>query len=154
MRDTYGGLIAKTDRDIEKFGWSAIGVFPSVDDPPSIPFMYTIGLHSLDEHPELLVMGLPRVVAHTVLGILYDKVKGGLRLSHDQRVDGVLQHYDVCLREIPSDGRPANMARLYYGTDNLPVLQVFWPDVEGRFPWEEDCDASAVEDQDIRKELE
>lgn len=142
---SIGDLLAKTMKDIERDGWTTISVFAEDDTPP---FAYSIGFQEHD-HPEVIVIGLTPVIAHQIIGGLYDRVAAGETFADGQRDSRVLDGYDVMFREMPPDGRPLNMARRYYGVDDLPALQIVWPDREGRFPDEEGFDPQYAGIQDI-----
>jgi hypothetical protein len=49
---------------------------------------------------------------------------------------------------MPPDGKPLNVARLYYGTEELDALQIVWPDRNGWFPGEPECDPKIAQRQD------
>lgn len=140
-------LLSKTKSDIEKYGWSAVGVMPTIDDPGPT-FTYTIGFQE-HGHPELIVVGLAPEVAHTMLYGLYERVKQGDVFEDGQRDNGVLDDYDVLFKAVPADGRPLNMARNYYDLDELPALQVVWPDAQGLFPDEWGFDPKFYGKQDL-----
>lgn len=145
-------LYDKVHKDIEKFGWSAIGVMALADDPdPGPPFVYTIGLYEHDEHPEMIVVGLDPTVAHAMLSGLYMRVAQGERFEDGQIDSEVLEGYDVRFRWMPPEGRPLNVARNYYGKHFLPALQVLWPDSNGVFPDEEGFEERYVGQQDIQE---
>jgi hypothetical protein len=145
---SFGDMLAKVHADIEREGWSSIGVFPSESDPEAPNFVYSIGFYEHDDHPEMLIAGVGHQVGHTILGGLYQRIADGERFEDGERSAGVLVGYDVLFRALPRDGRPANVARSYYGVNLLPVLQVVWPDADGRFPGEDGCDRVAIEEQD------
>ena len=66
--------------------------------------------------------------------------------------DGVLVGYEVRFKAMPPDGRPLNAARNYFEVDELPALQVLWPDAKGLFPDEEGFEERFVGKQDLRDE--
>ena len=35
----------------------------------------------------------------------------------------------------------------YHGSEDFRVMQIFWPDDEGRYPWDTDCNAVVVKAQ-------
>ncbi len=146
-----GDLLIKVQDDIKRVGWSAVGVFAAEGDEPSWPFCYTIGFREHD-HPEMIVVGLDTDLSHPILHGLYERVAAGERFETGQRDAKVLEGYDVEFREMPVDGRPLNMARAYYGVDELPALQVLWPDQNGFFPGQEECDPLCAERQELIEE--
>lgn len=139
--DRAAQFMLKIHSDIERVGWSAVGVASDIDDPsPLPPFTYSIGFRELG-HPEVIVVGLSPFVAHAIIGTVYDRVKDGERFKDGDIVDGILDNsYKVRFDALPPDGRPLNAARTYYQIDELPALQVVWPDKNGLFPGQEGFD--------------
>lgn len=143
-------LLKKIKRDIGESGWSTISVFPTMTDP-GVHFSYSIGFREHDAHPEVIILGIPSEYAHSIIRTLYERVAAGERFEAGQRLDEVLEEYEVELRAVASDGAPLNMAKAYYDVDELPALQIVWPDKEGLFPGEEGCDEGCAEIQDLEK---
>lgn len=143
LAERHKAMFSKLHADIERDGWSFIGVFAAVGDDPVPPFGYTVGLRGLD-HPELLITGVGAAMGHAILGGLVDRVKVGEEFEDGQEVDQVLVGYKVRMRAVPAPGYPLNMARAYYDSD-VPALQVVWPDVEHRFPGDDGYDDSVAQ---------
>lgn len=143
----------KIETDIAVYGWSSVGVMPTVDDPdPCMPFTYTIGFYEHDQHPELIVVGLHPHQAHAMLAGLYERIARGERFEDGQLDGDVLEGYDVRFQALPPEGRPLNAARSYYGLHYLPALQVLWPDANGVFPDEDGFEERFVGRQEIKEE--
>lgn len=132
-------LFEKVRGDIQEDGWSTISVFPTLTDP-GVHFSYSIGFREHGRHPEVIILGIPSEYAHPMIRTLYERVAAGERFEDGQRLDGVLEEYQVELRAVPPDGAPLNMARAFYDVEELAALQIVWPDKEGLFPGEEGCD--------------
>jgi Domain of unknown function (DUF4262) len=127
-------FMEKTRVNIEKHGFSTIGVFRAEGDPEDFPgFMYSVGFLE-HEQPEMLIMGLPTQMMHTMLWSFYDRIAEGERFEAGERVSQIIRDYDVELRAMPADGIPLNVARSYYDLDELPALHVVWPDPDGHYP--------------------
>lgn len=147
---SFASLYEKVRQDIAKYGWSSVGVFPDPDEvSPSPPFTYSVGFRGHDKHPEVIVIGLQAEVAHAIIGALYERVAAGEKFEVGDRVSELIQGYEMECREVPPDGAPLNVARRYYGLDNLPALQLVWPDKEGCFPGEDGFDPEFERLQDI-----
>lgn len=149
-REFTNPVLEKVEADIERVGWSAIGVFPTEDDDPveARQFTYSIGFHDKG-HPEMIVFGLSMEMSHSILWDLWKRVEAGERFEDGKRYDEVLEGYQVEMRALPPDGRPLFVARAHYQVDELEALQVVWPDMEGKFPGEEGCDWLYERAQDI-----
>lgn len=135
-----GFLLRQAAAHIENHGWHCVGVFGTADDPPLPNYTYSVGFREHDEHPEMIVVGLPNEIAQSILWGIYDRIKDGERFEDGDTLSGIIENYSLVLRAVPPDGRPLNMARAYYNLDELPALQVLWPDVDGNFPGEEAVD--------------
>jgi hypothetical protein len=153
---SFDAVMAKVAADIERIGWSAIGVFPVADDPPErrVSYVYSVGFREFDEHPEMIVLGLEFGLGHALLAELFERIHEGERFT-DAQVDGeVLKGFDVEFRELAPDGRPLNVARRHYGLDELPALQIVWPDQNGWFPGDDACDERIERAQDLALALD
>src|SRR5689334_13370265 len=63
------------DRSVVQHGWHAIGV-----DDHEPPFLYTIGLISQFQHPELVILGLEGKTAHPLVARSVEMIRNGTRL--------------------------------------------------------------------------
>jgi hypothetical protein len=131
-------FLRRQEQIIDTVGWAVMHVLPAADDPDTTtPFAYTVGLIAHD-YPELLIAGLPPEVAHGLLndlaGRVYDKAD---RFTHGQRISDLIADYDAVLVEgAPIDELLPGLAIARYGRDRVRLLQVVWPDPQGRFPWD------------------
>jgi hypothetical protein len=138
-------LLDEQQQHIDGHGWSVTGVFSSVDDPdPCAPFLYTIGLTE-HRHPEFLVSGLDMQTGHTLLndmaGRVYDKAQ---RFAHGQRIEDLLVGHVAVLVSGPvpheDDEMWPGLAIARYGRRRVRLLQLVWPDTQGRYPWDDGFD--------------
>jgi Domain of unknown function (DUF4262) len=120
--------------DVQKFGWHCMNVF---GDEEHEPFSYTVGLFHTYGHPELLIYGLPREVAHSVLSIAAEAAARGSAINLAEPTDQLLEDYSCVFVPVPITEYPEHVgfARWYYDGDNFPVQQVVWPSKTGLFPW-------------------
>lgn len=122
---------------IDTHGVAIQGVLP--DDHHTDLFAYTVGL-TAHGHPELLIFGLPSHIAQEVLNSLaLPVVRDGHRVEPGVR-------RDVFACGVPAtiiDTNPALAAdyvtvpRSLYGVEQVPVLQVCYPDSNGRWQWQD-----------------
>lgn len=132
---------------IRRWGWAITYVGgdscsrPGCDcgpgDGPS--FAYTTGLFGLG-HPELLVFG---VEPHTASGLLNDlgsRIKGGAHLLAGVELVFEEWPHKVIPEVVPNPGEIVFEANLFYkrpDAASVPVLQLSYNDVKGRYPWED-----------------
>lgn len=66
------------------------------------------------------------------------EVRRGRRFGEGDRSDEVLEGCPVAFRRVAAEfyDEYLGQAIRYYGGTAFPALQCFWPDVEGRFPWQ------------------
>ncbi|HWE82785.1 MAG TPA: DUF4262 domain-containing protein [Gaiellaceae bacterium] len=160
-------MLTKIGDDVARVGWSSIGVFPTVDDDQTQQFMYSIGLPTTLDHPELIVYGLPYRQAHAVLFSAIEEIRRGAKLEPGTKTPNVLEGYDVLIRETDPLTAPHTFAVVWSAVAAAgpaiqgaaepeprivdavpPIVQVVWPDNEGRFPGDPDCDPATVADQE------
>lgn len=125
----------KIHDDVRAYGWHIIWVFNAEPE-----FAYTIGLHHTFGHPEIIVFGLPREVAHGVLNAVGKDVRAGGVFASGARSEGIVDGYEVVFKPVPQAAYEAHLgwALWYYGAPDFPVLQLVYPDRDRRFPWEAD----------------
>ncbi|MBL7502597.1 DUF4262 domain-containing protein [Frankia sp. CNm7] len=126
------------DTTIARHGWALQGV----DSEPAAPgYLYTVGLHAFDHHPELVVIGLRVHAAATLLNTLGDQIRAGHRLATRHQCADFPGWPRLALLDVD----PGNCAALlpaanrrYQTPDGPPVdaLQVIWCDPLGHLPWE------------------
>jgi hypothetical protein len=114
-------------------------------------FSYTIGLHELHNHPEVVITGLPPAVAEPVLHNLAYRVREGRRFVDGSisKDDGLLHDYALIFKSVPFDKHEKlfGLAFWYYKTNDFPSVQCVWPDRNHQYPWSDKVDAAAKRDQ-------
>jgi hypothetical protein len=102
---------------------------------PAAQFTYTTGLHTSRSHPELVVAALSAQVAHGLITAAVRLIDSGTRLEDGGQYSEIAEGLPIRARAVT----PHNCAvtfgatRLWYGQD-VPRLQLVWPDTRGRFP--------------------
>jgi Domain of unknown function (DUF4262) len=107
-------------------------------DVATPPFAYTVGLFGLN-HPELLVFGVPPGTAAGVLNALGDRVRSGETLLPGQLITFEEWPHHIIPEHVPNPGEIVFSANRYYqrpAEASVPVLQLTYDDMNGRFPWE------------------
>lgn len=133
---------------IRQYGWAIEYIggeccsAPGCDggDDAGPPFAYTVGLFGLG-HPELLVFGLEPDTTSALLNHLGDRVRDGEAL-----LPGLVVEFDdwphrVIPEEVPNPGEIVFSANRFYQRPDfasVPVLQLSYDDLSGRFPWDDD----------------
>jgi hypothetical protein len=148
-REAVGGAWARHDHHedviretVAAHGWS-VQLIPAGarDDEP--PFAYTVGLFRTLGHAELIVVGLRHELMHAMLNNLGERARDGGPLPVDAPIAGVIEGHDVRLRPVraaESYRDHVGYAMWFNGGREFPLLQVVWPDADGRFPGEPGAD--------------
>jgi hypothetical protein len=131
----------KVIHDVEAFGWHVIKV---AGDEAGPAFAFTIGLERELGHPELIMIGLPPDVMHSVLNVAGESIRAGRRYEPGTDTCELLEGYACKLLPFPRIAYLAFLgyARWFYDGDDFEALQCVWPDQAGRYPW----DAGASEE--------
>jgi hypothetical protein len=140
--DGLSATDAKVLKDIEVFGWHTTGVFPTKDDDGDSNWAFSIGLFHTFGHPEVILFGLPLERCTGIVNEIGKQVKSGQRYEPERIVEDVLRApYQCMFKEVlPSQYHDhVGYALWFYETDPFPLLQCFWPDKEGHFPWDKAC---------------
>jgi hypothetical protein len=127
---------------VREFGWYAASIYDH--DPP---FLYSIGLLSTLAHPEFVVFGLESNNAHALLSGLIRDIRAGqsfalpgvhaLNLGEDFRVALRLVHESQHPLYL---GLAMGYCRHLGRIGQLQAVQVFWPDLSSKFPFDVGCD--------------
>lgn len=109
----------------------------SSDDAPE--FAYTVGLFGLG-HPELLILGAGQHTSAGVLNELGARVRAGADLVPGQLITFEQWPHRIVPEVVPNPGEIVFSANRHYQRPpeaSVPVLQLSYDDMAGRFPWED-----------------
>ncbi len=137
---------ARVLADIERHGWHVVLIPPEGDAPG---WAHTIGLWERHRHPELLVFGSePRQLA-ALLNALGERVRSGRRFAAGETETSLLHDLPFAFRAVASRWIHVFLgnAAWHYQSEPFEVLQGFWPDRGGRFPWDTSCARSVADEQ-------
>ncbi len=129
-------------RWIEEHGVSIISVASRVDDEaPGPPWTYSIGFWQQYSHPEVLIVGLDQSLSGSLINWMNRAIRDeGRRFEKGAAVDDVLDGDYVChFQPIASEefGDWFAADRWFYGgNDQFEAVQMIWPDLQRRYPWE------------------
>ena len=122
-------ILKETKEKIDKFGWTVIA--SELED--NFPLAYTVGLWKNFNHPEIALTGLPHKVANEVLNTVAELVSKGSTFAAGDRSTEVLHDYPVAFASIGQ--APLGAAKSI--EPDFTAIQLIWPDIDGKFPWEE-----------------
>jgi hypothetical protein len=133
-------------RDIDETGWHLVMIPPEHGTPG---WAHTLGLWERYQHPELLVFGPDLERIGPLANHIGALVRAGRRFEADADEPGILQDHPVAFRRIAPKWIPVFLgnAAWHYESEEVPALQVFWPDPGGCFPWQPASDPAWRDDQ-------
>lgn len=138
--------------NIDKFGWHVMGV-DGEDDYPG--FAFSIGFYYQYQHPEVLIMGLPPELAHTILASIQEMLAAGGRIQPWSVVDEVAS-FPLTAVPIHFNHYRAHLGYAMWFYQSLaapfPALQLVWPDRAGVLPWQEGYDRQYFQLQRVLSE--
>ena len=113
-------------------------------------FAYTVGLQAFDDHPELITFGAngedSQVILNNFVFRIRDRVQ---RFETPLEVRDFGSGYPVRLHPVADSTTHLTAANAMYrigGGPPIRALQVVWPDVEQRWPWEAGSTLTAYPD--------
>jgi len=119
---------------IEKFGSSVLGI----QGTSSNRYSFTVGVFDTCCKPELITVGLTEKTAQIALNTAVKLLRSGVDLTQGKYRDIV---GEVECKFAPVDQKwfhhAMGRADWYYGGEQVPVLQLIYPDLENRFQDEE-----------------
>lgn len=137
--DGYNDYEKDLVANVREHGWQGTSVFPAADDEePGPGFCYSIGFWRTASIPEILIVGLPMNVGHSVLARIHELAGEGFVPPVGVPVSDVMVGYDCFFFPIApaAYGEYPLSANWFYGNEDYPCLQLVWTDEAGLFPWQ------------------
>lgn len=131
---------AKFLADIESYGWAVTKIFIPAGEE-GIDFAYSTGLYSKFGEPEIVIFGLPLDAMHRIINIVANQIKSGVKFAPNQDYNHLIERHYCQFKIVDRSQYEGHFARSswFYGSQDYPVLQCFWPDKSGYFPWQAEC---------------
>lgn len=125
-------------KNINKYGWHANGI-PCEGSSPD--WAYSVGLFAKYGQPELIIFGLEIATMHQMIARYAELLQAGKEYGDGVKIDGIIPDKPCVVHEVHLPWREPLLrsASWYYHYEEYPVLQCFWPDRHGYFPWEDHC---------------
>lgn len=137
LEELRRSVLEKVEQDIARYGWHLV-LIPGDEEPG---FLFTIGLWQSYQHPEILLFAPaqdPAGMAGRVQAVA-ERIGRGERFAPGSRDGEVFGDFPGAFREVQEVWYPyfIGTAMAFYESVDFPVVQLFWPDADSRFPWEE-----------------
>lgn len=132
---------------IRHHGWAGMGI---LDSPTTPFFLYTIGLTETWNHKELLIVGLNPEISLSVIKNAVDLIAEGTKFTEDKEYTAIFEKYNTRFRTIDPNSCLYRFpfSDAYYG-EEVPRLQMLWPDADGYFPDDLQCDIATAAVQQV-----
>ncbi|MBR0754645.1 DUF4262 domain-containing protein [Bradyrhizobium jicamae] len=144
----------KLIRNVREHGCHIMGIGGDASTPD---YAFSIGLFVNYGHAEIVIFGLRPATAQAIINDIRDQAASGRMFADGDVCDDIIVGHKVCFAEVPLADYQAYLgtAIWFYAKQSrpFPCLQLVWPDREGRFPWDEGCDAGFRKDQPVLKSL-
>ena len=137
--------------DIHTVGWHTTGVFAQQNEEGP-EWAFSVGLFQSFAHPEVILFGLPLERCTNIVNVIGTAVKEGKRYECKGTYTNILQEpYRCAFREVHESHYRDHIgfALWFYEDDPFPVMQCFWTDKQGLFPWDEECNDYAKHSQPL-----
>lgn len=132
---------------IKEHGWFSTRVFDHKGTQPD--FTYSTGFSASFDFPEIIVFGLSKDTAHSVLWDVWRDIETNKKPPIGLKTIGIFGNADAVFLPVAKSAYPEHLgwSRWFYRGDNFDCLQLVWPDREGKFPWEQGFDNDLVTSQ-------
>jgi len=139
-------------RTIDKYGWQVMSVAPRIGEDGEL-WSYSTGLFYHFQHPEILIFNEPTDLRFSMINAIGKRAKEGEKFEPGVGYADIIDKYYVQFRPVhPTHYWDwVNFACWFYDNDpnTFPLLQCFYPDMAGKFPWEAGCEQWAIEAQPL-----
>lgn len=132
---------------IDRHGWMVQGVGGGgTEYEPS--YCYSVGFSKNLGHPEVYMVGFPFELTTSLINVVGNSIKEGMRFDKACYSDVIVEGYPVAF--MPLDRRSV-IRHSAIGRNMLNQMfdevQMFLPDTAGLFPWDNGCDRRYAEIQ-------
>jgi len=139
MREPDPNLTENEARVLADIGEYGVHIVHVLEGDQGHGFSYTVGLTCSFEHPEVIVFGLPEQIAHELLNAIADNASNGAQYVAGATADDLLHGYPVRMLGVAADdhGDYLGLAQWAYEGAEFEVVQLVYPDKQGRWPWDD-----------------
>ena len=121
--------------DIEKFGCHVLNVMEGEGQPE---FSYSIGIGKQQSKPDLIIVGLKRKLAHSIINNYKERLLAGESFETGKYYSDFLGDFDVCFVAVDKSHYKEYLGwGLWLNEgDDFEMLQLVWPTTDGVWPWD------------------
>jgi Domain of unknown function (DUF4262) len=135
---------------IEEFGWNVTNVFRR-ENETGPEWSFSTGLFHTFKHAEIVIFGLELNNMQGIINNIGSAIKNGGEFEPDNEYQDIFEKCGCRFHLLNPDHYRSYLgwAIWYYNGEQFPVLQCFWPDLAGHYPWDPECSAGVVELQPL-----
>ena len=134
-----GAYLETVTGHISRTGWAVQGV-PGGKQGPA--WAYSVGIWHTFRGPEFGVFGLSLYNMAAIINVLGCRIADGVAIAAGDQIDGV-SRCSFAIRPVHGSWRATGLFTVsdtIYGYLRPAYLQIVWPDLQGRWPWERGFD--------------
>lgn len=130
---------------IKKHGWFVANVHDESSTPATY-FAYSIGMPTTMKHPELIMLGHSNNLMAKAINDLGAQIRDGSPCPLNTEIYGILSKGGLVCKPMHVTWYRDYLGYglWFHGDEIFAVLQAFWPDANGLYPWDEGCDPVAA----------
>jgi len=131
----------KALEDIEKYGCHILNVLEDSEHPN---FSYSIGIEKRFNKPEMVIVGLKRELAQSIINNYCSRIKEGEDFVAGKYYSDFLEGFEVCLIEVAQKHYEEyfGWGKWLYKNNDFKVLQLIYPTTDGIWPWDNSASES------------
>jgi hypothetical protein len=137
-------------RIIDEYDWHVMEVAPRAGEEGDI-WAYSTGLYYRFNHPEIIVFNQKFDLMHSMINTIGSRIRDGEKFETSNGYADIIDNYDCRFRtvDVSQYKEYVGWSIWFYDRDpnSFPLLQCFWPDMAGKFPWEPECEQWAIDRQ-------
>lgn len=128
----------KAIRDIDDYGCHILHVMEEEGFPS---FSYSIGIERTSARPELIVTGLKRELAHSIVNRYNTNVRDGDSFEPNKYYSGFIGNHDVTFKTVEKKHYREyfGWGNWFYKGDDFRALQLIYPSTSGIWPWDKNA---------------
>jgi hypothetical protein len=131
--------------NIDAYGWNVTNVFRR-EGEIGPDWSYSTGLFHSFQHPEIVIFGLELDTMQTIVNTIGSAIKGGAKFESGNEYQDIFARCGCQFRTVDASSYKNYLgwAIWFYNGGSFPVLQCFWSDREGHYPWAPACSPGVV----------
>ena len=107
---------------------------------------FSTGLFHSYQHPEIVIVGLELDNMQKIVNTIGSQIKNGAKYEPGNEYHDIFARCGCQFRPVDTGHYRDYLgwAIWFYNGEPFPVLQCFWPDLQGHYPWDPDCSPGVV----------